>query len=90
MIDPNGRLSNKLITNKSGEYSKRMPKEIYDSSIVTLEGERIFSPWDDYAAELLLTKRNTFKELPIMRKMVLEKIKANESLKHVEPKSSAP
>jgi hypothetical protein len=62
-IDPDERKPNKIVTNTKGQYPRRSPNGIYDSNIVTEEGERIFSPWDDYAAELLLNKRSDFTEL---------------------------
>lgn len=61
--DPDQKGLNKIITNTEGQYPKRSPVGIYDTSIVTDEGERIFSPWDDYAADLLLGKKDKFKKL---------------------------
>jgi hypothetical protein len=43
-----------LITNTPGRFPKRSPVGVYDSTIVTAEGEAYFTPWDNYAAELLL------------------------------------
>ncbi len=36
-------------------YPKRSPKGIYDTSILCEDCEKLFSPWDDYAKELLLS-----------------------------------
>ncbi len=47
-----GRLAPEML--KQGEYPKRIPIGIYDTTILCEECERIFSPWDDYAQELLL------------------------------------
>lgn len=62
-IDPHEPLPTKLFTNKEGRYTKRSPIGIYDDSIVTEEGERVFSDLDDYAAELLLDRKGEFQEL---------------------------
>jgi hypothetical protein len=60
--DPGERKPNKIITNTKGVYPKKSPIGIYDETIVTEEGERIFTSWDDYAAELLLAKKSDFKK----------------------------
>lgn len=44
----------RLVTNTPGRFPKRSPVGLYDSTIVTAEGEACFAPWDSYAAELLL------------------------------------
>ena len=59
-IDPEEKELARIYTNKEGEYPKRAPKGVYDSSIVVEEGERVFSGWDDYAAELLITNVGNF------------------------------
>ncbi len=46
-----------------GHYTKRCPIGIYDSGIVTDEGERVFSDWDDYASELLIEKKLSFEPM---------------------------
>jgi len=62
-IDTEERLPTRIITNTQGQYPKRAPKGIYDRTIVTEEGERIFSPWDKYAAEVLLHKRGELQKI---------------------------
>lgn len=39
----------KLMSSTTGAYPKRIPKGIYDSTIVCSSCEARFSPWDDYA-----------------------------------------
>lgn len=43
-------------SNKSGFYPKRSPIGIYDKHLVCDDCEKLFSPWDHYAHELLLGK----------------------------------
>lgn len=62
-IDPKETLPTRLITNVEGKYSKRCPIGVYDNTIVTEEGERIFSDWDDYASELLIEKKSHFEPI---------------------------
>ncbi|MBI4825966.1 MAG: hypothetical protein HY807_06030 [Nitrospirae bacterium] len=62
-IDPDEKLPTKLLTSTEGHYPKRCPIGIYDNTIVTEEGERIFSEWDDYAAEILLDKKSDFEPM---------------------------
>lgn len=53
LIGPNwGTL--RLLTNTSGRFPKRSPVGVYDKSMVTADGEAVFGPWDNYAADLLL------------------------------------
>lgn len=59
-IDPDEKGPVKLITNMRGKYSKKVPVGIYDTTIVTEEGERFFTEWDDYAAELLIKNKAAF------------------------------
>ena len=63
VIDPNETQSTRLVTNAKGHFPQKVPIGIYDDTIVTDEGERIFSEWDDYACDLLLNNRNKFEEL---------------------------
>lgn len=56
-IDPEEKLPSKILTNVEGQYARRSHVGIYDSEIVTDQGERLFSPWDDYAKELLIDRR---------------------------------
>ncbi len=53
----------RLITNIKGHYSQKCPIGIYDTTMVTEEGERIFSEWDDYAKELLLDNKSSFESV---------------------------
>lgn len=48
------RDSLRLLTNTSGRFPKRSPVGLYDASMVTADGEAVFGPWDNYAADLLL------------------------------------
>ena len=59
-IDPEETQPTRLITNAEGRYAKRCPIGIYDNTIVTEEGERVFSDWDDYASDLLLKGKSAF------------------------------
>lgn len=62
-IDPEESLPTEILTNKEGNYPKRSPIGIYDDSVVTEEGERVFSKLDDYGAELLLDRKAEFQEI---------------------------
>jgi len=62
-IDPDERLPSRILSNIEGQHPKKTPKGIYDRSIVTEEGERIFSDWDNYAAKLLLKKETIFEPI---------------------------
>jgi len=52
-----------LISNAAEAFPKKSPVGIYDASIVTIEGENIFDPLDDYASRLLLDGQSSFKEI---------------------------
>lgn len=62
-IDPERTQPVRLITNAEGHYSRKTPIGIYDTTIVTEDGERIFSEWDDYASELLLDSKTAFEPI---------------------------
>jgi hypothetical protein len=62
-IDPYEKLPTRLFTNANGQYTKRSPQGIYDRTIVTEDGERIFSALDDYAAQLLICGEDEFESL---------------------------
>lgn len=62
-IDPHETQPTKLMSNTKGQYTKKCPVGIYDDTIVTEEGERIFSNWDDYASDLLLKHKSLFEPL---------------------------
>lgn len=49
-----------IITNSEKGYNGKSFAGIYDSNIVTVEGERIFSGWDSYAHDLLIRDRESF------------------------------
>jgi hypothetical protein len=51
-----------IITNSEDGYNGKSFVGIYDSKIVTAEGEQIFSPWDAYAHELLIRGRDTLRK----------------------------
>jgi hypothetical protein len=53
----------KLYSNQQGTFSKKVPVGIYDSTFVTQEGEDIFNPLDNYAANLLLNKNMKLTEI---------------------------
>jgi hypothetical protein len=44
----------RLITNVGGRYAQNIPKGVYDKGILCETCERVFSPWDDYAADLFI------------------------------------
>lgn len=69
-IVPDETQPTRLVTNAKGRYSQKVPIGIYDDTIVTDEGERIFSEWDDYACDLLLTNRVNFEELKYDERVV--------------------
>jgi len=50
----------KILTNSENGYNGKSFVGIYDSTIVTERGERLFSDWDNYAETLLLKERNNF------------------------------
>lgn len=52
-----------LMSNVTGTFPKKLPTGIYDSTIVTKEGEKLFGPWDDYAVRILLNEANVFEEI---------------------------
>ena len=59
LIDRNSKEPMRLATNTYGVYSKRSRKGIYDNTIVTIDGERTFQEWDDYAFKLLVEQFDT-------------------------------
>jgi len=46
----------KLLSNTPDTFPKKVPVGIYDSTIVTQEGEDLFDAWDNYATHLLLNE----------------------------------
>lgn len=59
-IDQDETQPMKLVTNIKGQYPKKCPIGIYDNTIVTEDGERVFSKWDDYASDLLINQKKSF------------------------------
>jgi hypothetical protein len=53
-LEENSKRPLKMATNKPGVYPKRLWEGIYDETTVTMEGEKIFLKWDDYAYKLLV------------------------------------
>lgn len=62
-IAPNDRQPSRLITNAAGRYSQKVPKGVYDSSLVCEECEQQFSAWDDYASQLFLKRWDKFEKI---------------------------
>jgi hypothetical protein len=62
-IPPQGEGPYKLLTNIKGTFPKKLPVGIYDSAIVTKEGEKVFGPWDDYAVRILVNNISDFHEI---------------------------
>src|SRR2546427_4160510 len=50
-----------IIPNSENGYNGKSFVGIYDSKIVTAEGEQLFAPWDAYAHELLVRRRDSLK-----------------------------
>jgi hypothetical protein len=51
-----GSLAPEMLTNSPGNYPKRMPVSIYDSSILCGDCDQEMGLWDRYAQELLLDR----------------------------------
>ena len=51
-----GSGSPRIGSNKPGFYPKRSPIGVYDKQLICGDCEKFFSPWDDYAQELLLRR----------------------------------
>lgn len=64
-IDPDADGPHRIISNADGVFPRRSPTGVYDKTIVTEEGERLFSSWDNYAAKLLLDERDQFKSIAV-------------------------
>lgn len=62
-IDPDEKLPTKLVSDAKDHFPKRVPKGIYDKTIVTIEGEQVFKEWDDYAARLLIAQKDELEPL---------------------------
>lgn len=65
LIDKNSKQPSKLITDTKGVYPKKNWSGVYDKTIVTQEGEKIFLEWDNYAYKLLVEQFSTAR--PIKR-----------------------
>ena len=61
-IDPNDKSPTRFITNVKGRHTQKVPKGVYDASIVCEECERRFSSWDDYGDELFLKSWDKFEK----------------------------
>lgn len=60
-----------LIGGPNPRYARRSPIGVYDKNLVCAFCERLFGPWDTYAADLLINRRNAaFKPLLIDGRMV--------------------
>ena len=53
----------RLMSNAEGTFPKKLPVGIYDDSIVTIEGEKTFGAWDDYAVKILIEGWSDFQEI---------------------------
>jgi hypothetical protein len=53
----------KLLSNTPDTFPKKVPAGIYDSTLVTQEGEDIFDAWDNYAIQLLLDENMALEEI---------------------------
>ena len=62
-LPPQEEGSCKLLSNVPDTFPKKVPAGIYDSTIVTREGEDIFDSWDNYATQLLLDNNLELKEI---------------------------
>ena len=62
-IKPNEKDPIRLITNVEGRYTQKVPKGVYDATIVCEDCERRFSSWDDYGDEIFLKSWDKFEEL---------------------------
>ncbi|MCP4367300.1 MAG: hypothetical protein GY797_04175 [Deltaproteobacteria bacterium] len=62
-IDKTSNTPLKLVTNAKDVYPRKSWTGIYDDKIVTQEGEKIFSEWDDYAFKLLIEQDISAKPL---------------------------
>ena len=62
-LDHTDRRPARLVTNVSGRHTKKVPIGIYDDGIVCEECEHLFSPWDDYAAEIFLHQWGEFRPI---------------------------
>jgi hypothetical protein len=48
-----------VLSNDPRQYPRRAPQGVYDQELVCESCERKFGPWDGYAAELLINRRDT-------------------------------
>jgi len=69
-IDPHADGPHRIISNADGVFPRRAPIGVYDKTIVTEEGERQFSPWDNYAAKLLIEERDQLKPICVGSRIV--------------------
>lgn len=62
-IDPNGDGPPRLVTNAEGRFTQKVPKGVYDATILCGECERRFSAWDDYGDELFMKSWDSFTKM---------------------------
>lgn len=58
LIDKSDKRPLKILTNTKGIYPQKSWTGVYDESIITKEGEKLFSKYDDYAFKLLVEQFN--------------------------------
>jgi hypothetical protein len=62
-IDPDDKTPTRLVTSVEGRYTQKVPKGVYDDSIVCEDCERRFSSWDDYGDEIFLKSWGKFEKI---------------------------
>lgn len=62
-LDPSEQKPARLVTNAKGRYPQNVPKGVYDKGILCESCERVFSPWDDYAADLFVKNWGAIQKL---------------------------
>ena len=75
-IDSNEKGITKILTNNSDTYPKRAPKGVYDKTIITEEGERILSKWDDYASSIFLKETEKYDKIHYESKHIAYQLKS--------------
>jgi hypothetical protein len=63
LIAPDDKKPARLATNAEGRYPQKIPKGVYDASILCEDCERRFSPWDDYADGIFLKSWDKFDKI---------------------------
>lgn len=75
-LNPYDRQPTRLLTNIPGRHSQKVPIGVYDPRLVCEECERLFSPWDDYAADVLLKKGDQFETVSKENEVIAYKLPA--------------